>query len=156
MKLNTPPRLSNITTQFTCKEQTNTSYIKLDSAIRTNILEFSLKVFTEFSDNFFSKNKKRLLYSNPGPLPKRQRWYHIATKTHVRERIIKLTLIHASVILSVSLNSLNSVKIGSIQGKPHLCRLRIKKRIWTITQRYSTILLVLVGQICQFFMAYRC
>ena len=50
---------------------------------------------------------------------KRQRWYHSATKTRVTERILKFTLIHASLILSVSLNSLNSVKLFSIKEKTH-------------------------------------
>ena len=73
------------------------------------------KCFAEFRDNFFFK--KGLLYSNPGLLLERQRWYHSTIRTQVTERLIKLTLIHASVILSISLNS---VKIWSILEKTPL------------------------------------
>ena len=65
-------------------------------------MEFFLNVCTEFKE-FNDKNichyRKRvwghLLYKRP-------RYYHNTSKTHVRDRILKLTPIHASVIYLIS------------------------------------------------------
>ena len=63
---------------------------------------------------------------NSEPFYERQRWYHSATKTQVTERIIKLTLIHASAISSVSLNSLNS--LNSEKVRLHLGKTQIEMK----------------------------
>ena len=65
------------------------------------VFEFSLNVFTEFSD----KNNiilKRLLYSNlPSPVCEKKRLYHFAIETQLTEKRVKLILIHASVISQI-------------------------------------------------------
>ena len=59
-----------------------------------------------------SKNYSNLLCSHL--LCERPACQHSASLTHVRDRIFKLSLIHASVILSAYLNLLNSAKIPFI------------------------------------------
>ena len=79
--------------------------------------EFSLNVFTELK-NIFTAVKGPKPATQP-PLVQRPGCYHSTNKTNVRDRVLKMTPIHASVIYQIPLNSLNSVNSCSIQGKRH-------------------------------------
>ena len=65
----------------------------------SNPIEFSLNVCTEFAEfsdkNIFQYSKMAWTYHL---LCKRPGCYHSTSKTHMRARIFKLTIIHASVI----------------------------------------------------------
>ena len=61
---------------------------------RRETFEFSLNVFTEFSEILYFKKIIRTCHL----LCKRPRCYHSASKTEVTEKIFKLSPIHASVI----------------------------------------------------------
>ena len=59
-------------------------------------IEFSLNVFTEFADFSDKNNFNKKDYLNLHLLCKRPGCYYIASKSHVTERIFKLTPIQAS------------------------------------------------------------
>ena len=67
---------------------------------RIFIMEFSLNVATEFAE-FSNKNQTDYCIWTHYLLCKRQRWHHCTTKTHVTERILKLSLIHSSVVSQI-------------------------------------------------------
>ena len=68
------------------------------------IIEFSLNVFTELCEfsnrNIFHYSKRAGTY-HPVTSCERPRCYHSASEKHVRDRIFKLTPIHASVIINL-------------------------------------------------------
>ena len=72
--------------------------------------------FAEFTNRKFIIKRTIRTYNL---LCKRTRWYHIANKTHATDMILKVILIHASVIYQSSLNSMDSLTFNSIpfQGK---------------------------------------
>ena len=79
-------------------------YIKIQYLTdKKEFIEFSLNVSTEFSDKIFVITVKglerNLLLSHL--LCEKPECYHSTSKTHVRDRIFKLSSIHASVIYQI-------------------------------------------------------
>ena len=72
-------------------------------------------IFVEFSE--FSDRKELRGFDRMTSCMANEHLKHSTSKSYLTDRIFKLTLIHAPLILSDSLNSMNSLNIHHIWGK---------------------------------------